>query len=258
MNTATSLLAIVLCAACGAAPDATSDGGAEGSSQQALSNKDFDVDFANCAEFVGIGLVPTENAQPFVPAGYTLANVGTQAMVVVRVSKCASALIDGKAVAETVTSQIGITLQGPDTTADLNNYTIAYATNQPRLHARLQAAGLTASNTKGLSLSLANGALLAAATSPRSSSFEVTGSAAVPPGPPSPFVASWWATGVHGAVRARTVFSAINFNFGASTSLTTAPGTILASLIGGTTLSFPILDSYNTFAGSHLEVRDTD
>jgi hypothetical protein len=32
----------------------------------------------------------------------------------------------------------------------------------------------------------------------------------------------------------------------------------LATLIGGTTLSFPILDSYNTFAASHLEVRDTD
>jgi hypothetical protein len=258
MKTATSLIAIVLCAACGGAPDATSDGVAVGSSQQALSNKDFDVDFANCAEFVGIGLVPGENAQPFVPPGYTLANVGTQAMVVVRVSKCASAVIDGKVVSDIITSQIGITLQGPDNTADLNNYTVAYATNEARLHARLQAAGLTADNSNGLSLSLASGSLVATATSPQSSSFQVTGSAAVPPGPPTTFVASWWANGVHGAARARTVFPAINFNFGATTTLTTAPGTTLATLIGGTTLSFPILDSYNTFAASHLEVRDTN
>lgn len=258
MKTVTSLLAILLCGACGGAPDATSKEGATGSSQQALSNRDFDVDFANCAEFVGIGLVPAENAQPFVPAGYTLVNAGTQALLVVRVAKCQSAVIDGKTVGETITSQIGITLQGPDNTADLNNYTVAYGTNQAPLHARFQAAGLTTDNTDGLTLALANGSLLAEATSPPSSSFQVTGSAAVPPGPPTTFVASWWANGVHGAIRSRTAFPAINFNFGAATTLTTAPGTTLATLIGGTTLTFPALDSYNTFTASHLEVRDTD
>lgn len=258
MKSASLLLALGLCAACGGAPDATGDGTVAGSTQQALSNKDFDVDFANCAEFVGIGLVPAQNAQPFVPAGYTLVNVGTQAMVVVRVTKCASAVIDGKSVQETLTSQIGITLQGPDGTADLNNYTVAYGTNQALLHARLRAAGLNADNTNDLSLSLAGGALSAIAGSPHSSSFAVSGSAAPPPGPPTTFIASWWANGVHGAVRSRTVFPAINFNFGASTTLTTAPDTTLAALIGGTTLTFPALDSYNTFAASHLEVRDTD
>ena len=67
MKTATSLLAIVLCIACGGAPDATSDG-AEGSSQQALSNKDFDVDFADCAEtdliVAGVGAIARGRASP--------------------------------------------------------------------------------------------------------------------------------------------------------------------------------------------------
>jgi hypothetical protein len=71
------------------------------------------------------------------------------------------------------------------------------------------------------------------------------------------FIASWWADGNHGVVRARTVFPAIRFGASATT-LTTPAGSELAELIGGTTLTFPILDSYNTFGSAQLQVRDTD
>jgi len=255
MKLAASFL-IVLCVGCGAAPEAGEE--RLGATRQAASNKDFDVDLADCSEFAGIGLVPAANAQALVPAGYTPVAIGAQAMVVVRVAKCASAVIDGKGVGETSTAQVGVSLQGPDASADINNYTVFYATNQARLHARLQAAGLRADNSNDLALSLAEGSLLATSASPHSSSYQVSGSAQTPSAAPVQFVASWWADGVHGAVQSRTVFPSIVFFTGASTTLTTAAGTELASLIGGTSLSFAILDSYNTFPSAHLEVRDTD
>ena len=255
MKVAASLI-IMLSVGCGSALDA--DEAALGAAEQALSNKDFDVDFSGCTEFAGIGLVPAANAAPLVPAGYTLVQVGAQAMVVVRVARCSSAVIDGKNVGQTITSQVGITLQGPDASADINNYTVFYATNQARLHARLQAAGLRADNSNDLGLSLSGGALHATSGSPHSSSFDVSGSAQAPSAAPVQFIASWWGEGVHGTVQARTVFPNISFFTGASTTLTTDAGTELAALIGGTTLTFPILDSYNAFASAHLEVRDTD
>jgi hypothetical protein len=255
MNRAT-LLIVLSCVGCGTGPGF--DGESVGSSEQALSNKDFDADFSGCSEFAGIGLVPAAGATPLVPAGYTPVLVGSQALVVVRVAKCASAVIDGKSVGETITSQVGVTLQGPDGSADINNYTVLYATNQARLHARYQAAGLRADKSNALSLSLSAGALLAASASPHSSSFSVSGAAAVPTAAPGQFIASWWGEGNHGTVQSRTVFPSIAFNTGAVTTLTTSSDTELASLIGGTSLTFPVLDSYNTFSSSHLEVRVTD
>lgn len=257
MKTATLLFATLLCAGCGGPNENDPSDADAGSSQQALSNADFDVDFADCAEFAGLGLVPASNAEALVPPGYSLLRLGDQAIVVVRVARCAGAVVDGKSVGETLTSQVGITLLGPDA-ADINNYTVFYGTNQPLLHARLRAAGLANDLSNDLALSLSGGALLASSASPHSSSFQVAGSAALPSLPPTTFVASWWGNGVRGVIRSRTVFPAIRFYFGASATLTTAADTDLARLIGGTTLSFPVLDSYNTFPSSHLEVRDTD
>lgn len=249
----TAMFLIVSCVGCGAAPGV--DDEQVDASSQAVSNKDFDVDFAGCAEFAGIGLVPAANARPLVPAGYTLVEIGTQAMIVVRVAKCSSAVVDGKSLGETITTQVGITLQGPDASADINNYTVAYATNQARLHARFQAAGLSADKSNDLGLALAGSALLASSAAPHYSSYQVSGTAQVPTAPTGQFVASWWGDGVHGTVQSRTVFPNISFFTGASTTLSTASGGELASLVGGTSLSFPILDSYNTFASAHLEVR---
>ena len=55
MNRAT-LFVVLSCVGCGTGPGF--DGEIVGSSEQALSNKDFDVDFSGCSEFAGIGLVP--------------------------------------------------------------------------------------------------------------------------------------------------------------------------------------------------------
>ncbi len=246
-----------LCAGCGAVDQVADPEAASGARQEALSNKDFDVDFSDCSEFAGIGFVPASSALAYVPAGYTLAVNSNDALVVVRVARCAGAIVDGKPVGPTITSQVGITLQGPDDSADINNYTVFYATNQARLHARFQAAGVTADNSNDLELSLDAGALVAQSASPHSAGYQVSGTASVPSSPATTFAASWWANGVHGVVQSRTGFPQIRFGV-ASTTLVTTPGSPLASLLGGSALTFPVLDSYNTFSSAHLEVRRGD
>jgi hypothetical protein len=254
----TLLTSLVMCVGCGAAPESASESeGSVASQTSAVSNKDFDVDFTNCAEFAGIGVVPAANARPRVPAHYTLAGDTNNAVIVIRVADCASSVVDGKSLGATRTAQIGITLAGEDTTAHINNYTLAYSTNQARLHARFQGAGLDADLSNDLDFALVSGALNTASSSPHTPTFVGQGSAAVPTASPTQFIASWWGDGNHGVFRSRTVFPAIRFG-GSTMTLTTPAGSALATLIGGTSLTFAVLDSYNTFPSSHMEVRDTD
>lgn len=251
-----ALMAVAVCAGCGAeGPEAELEEG--GVQQSALSNKDFDVVFSGCAEFAGIGFVPAARARPLVPAEYALAGDAQNAIAVVRVARCQNAIVDGKSVGPTLTSQIGITIAGGDATADINNYTIAYTTNQAKLHARYQAAGLETDKAKTLSLELVGAQLTARSSSSKTPEFKVLGTATVPTNPPSTFIASWWADGRHGVVQSRTAFPNIRFG-DAVTTLTTPQRSELADLIGGRTLTFAALDSYNTFASADLEVRVTD
>ncbi|HVR19716.1 MAG TPA: hypothetical protein VMS65_08470, partial [Polyangiaceae bacterium] len=162
-----------------------------------------------------------------------------------------------KAQGETITSQIGISVAGQDTTANINNYLLFGATNQAVLHARLEGAGLDADNSNGLSLVLSGGTLSVASASSHTPAFQVNGSAADPTAAPVQFIASWWADGDQGVFRMRTVFPAIRFS-SSTMMLTTPAGSALANLVGGTSYTFALLDSYNSFPSSHLEVRDTD
>jgi hypothetical protein len=249
---------LLICVSCSAAPDDGPETFDRASSRtSALSNKDFDVTFAGCAEFAGIGFVPAANARPLVPTSYSLAGTAANAVVVVRVVRCSSSVVDGKSLGETLTSQIGISVTGQDTTADINNYTLFYATNQPLLHARYEAAGLKTDQTNEIDLELSGAKLEADSSSSKTPEFEVEGASAVPTAAPVQFVASWWGNGPHGVVRSRTVLPTIRF--GSSTvTLTTPLGSALAKLAGSTQLKFALLDSYNTFASAKLEVRVTN
>jgi hypothetical protein len=253
------LVSMVACMGCGAEGlEGETSAEVEGEAQSALaSNKDFDVDFSDCAEFAGLGFVPAARARPLVPASYALAGDAQNAIAVVRVASCANAVVDGKSVGRTITSQLGIMVAGGDASADINNYTVGYATNQAKLHARFQAAGLKTDKSNDLLLQLVGTKLTAHSSSSKTSEFDVRGTAAVPSSAPTTFTASWWGNGVHGVVRSRTTFPTIRFGT-ASTVLTTPASSDLGHLLNGTTLTFAALDSYNTFSTAHLEVRDTD
>jgi hypothetical protein len=250
-------LLVLMAVGCGDAGRAAEQVGALAEEAELASNKDFDVQFDDCTVFAGLARVDMARARALVPAEYTLLDDGGSARMVVRVASCAEVTVDGKSGGETIVSHIGIGLVGPDATVNLNNYTLWYATDNSRLHARLTAAGVNADNSNQLAIAFADGTLSVSSSSSHTPSFTVEGSATLPVNPPVPTSASWWDNGSRGAIRSRTVLPEIQFGT-ASTVLTTPADSALADLIGGTTLTFPVLDSYNVFPGGIMEVRDTD
>jgi hypothetical protein len=84
--------------------------------------------------------------------------------------------------------------------------------------------------------------------------YQLLGTAIAPNAAPTAFTASWWYDGDAGEkIQMLTVFPAIRFG-SASMTLTTPAGSELAALLGGTSLTFPVLDSFNAFPQAHMEV----
>jgi hypothetical protein len=247
------VLALVFCMSCaGADPE---DLGAE---PQALVGRDLNVDFSGCTEFAGIGFIPAANARPLVPARYVLAGDATNALIVVRTARCKQALVDGLKSRSGTLSQIGIGLVGPDTTADINNYTLWYTTTDPLLSAGLLTRGVRAEldpslrfafepSGAGGSLSVTDHPLFAPA-------YQLLGPVVTSTAASVTFTASWWRNSAAGTAHMRSTFPAIRFGGGTMT-LTTDPHSALGRLIGGASLTFPALDSYNSFDSAHMVVH---
>lgn len=220
---------------------------------------DFGVDFTDCTEFAGIGFVPAANVAGLVPPGYTIAPAGDDALVVVRVVHCGGISVDGKRAQPGSLAQIGVTLVGPDATADIDNYTLWYATTSGGLHGKLVSAGVASVVDANLAYAFTpdgsgSGALaIDVSPPPQAPSFTVDGVADAPVAAPVPFVARWWADGHRGTVTMTTDLPDIVFS-SASTALDTPAGSALAAVIGGTSMTFPVLDSYNAFPYAHMDV----
>jgi hypothetical protein len=91
-------------------------------------------------------------------------------------------------------------------------------------------------------------------TAPGGSAYQLDGAAALPGSAPVRFMANWWFDGKHGRVLMRTDFPQIRFS-DATVTLTTAANSDLAALIGGPSLQFAILDSYNAFDSALMQAR---
>ena len=246
--------AVLVVGCAGADPEAV------GEQQNALGGSDLAVDFSGCTEFAGIGFVPAANARPLVPARYVLASDASNAVIVVRTAQCEQTRIAGRKSLRGTLSQIGINLVGPDSTADINNYTLWYTTTDPLLAAALLSKGVRAEPDPSLRFVLrpsSTGGTLSVKDDPlRAPAYQLLGPVVTPTAAPVAFTASWWQDGLAGSSQMRTVLPAIRFSSGTMT-LTTDPRSALGRLIGGASLTFPLLDSYNSFDSAHLVVHQS-
>jgi len=239
----------------GLPPESPTDRPTDG--QGALFIGDLNVDFAGCTESAGIGFVPAEKARPLVPARYVLAGDAANAVIVVRTVHCDQTTVGGLRSPPGSISQIGISLVGPDATADINNYTLWYTTTDPLLAAGLLAKGVKAELDPSLHITLlpsGTGGTLSVNDHPLlAPAYQLAGAVVTPTAAPVSFTASWWQNGLGGTSQMRTVLPAIRFST-ATTTLTTDPHSALGRLIGGSSLTFPLLDSYNSFASAQMVV----
>jgi hypothetical protein len=221
-------------------------------------NKDFVVQFDNCAEYVGIGLVPAERVRPLVPNQYALALSGSNAQLVVRVVNCVNVSVDGKKSGPARTAQIGVTLASTaDPNFQIDNYLLWFVTNSGKLHGKLEAAGIKNGNDQQLQfvfdpISEDGGTLTIDVDAPRFPSFPLFGNASYPSSPPQEYLANWYADSKQGTLLMQTSFHQLRFGK-AELVLTPTPDSELADLIGSTSLEFTGLNSYNEWSTATMQ-----
>lgn len=234
----------------------------QGSTLQAAAKKkpkkSLEVNFSGCTEFAGLTFVPTENVEGLVPPEYPLAHFTTEAeaVVVVRVAKCSSVQVKGGRARAGTVAQVGVTLAGPDATSDINNYTLWYATDNKELAHELTKLGVDAEYSRDVDYEFAGGSGTGSfdisVSAPHVPDYSLSGTATAPTQAAVPFVASWWYETCQGTVQMRTDLPQIQF--GASAMTLSATGADLRDIVGSGPVTFPALDSYNTFAQAEMIV----
>ncbi len=205
----------------------------------AETHKAFTVQFSDCSEFAGWGPTSLAVAQTLVPAGYTIAGASNgNAAVVVRITRCAGAKVEGTKAVPTILSQIGINLVAPDGTGDINNYTLLYVSNNPFLVQAFRAAGVPARFDPAIAYdytlngAATGGTLYGAVQNAGVPAYFVYGAEGEPPaGSAQVFLANWW-YGANQKIKQSTDFPSISFGT-SSVAVYTALESPLSLLFGG-------------------------
>jgi hypothetical protein len=220
----------------------------------------FDVGFASCREVANVGLLPTANARPLVPAQYTLlGDGGPSTPFVVRSVHCDSISVGNGSATPGDLIQIGFLIVGPDGDGDINNYTAYYDTSHARLAELLRMAGVPAKNVPILSESVTvdadgSGIYDFQVPAPFEPTLEFAGPVGAPVGGPIPFVANWWATASGVTVKMSSTFPQL-FIADNDVTLTVPAGSALANLLGTTTVSsWPVLKLFDHFPSAEMHV----
>jgi hypothetical protein len=217
------------------------------------TNTDFQVNFSNCVESIGVGLVPTNNAQQYIPAGFILVGAGQPVTpLVVRTAKCAITFNNQTRIGEIV--QIGAVIVPPDGTGDINNYTFFYYTDDLRLASRLFLTGVPAQFVPIIDYQQgADNSFSVRVPLPGIPHFTVSGTVMPSPNPAGSFTANWWRKSLRGRVKMNTNVPVINIG-GANLELKSNPNGLLGQIIGGETLGFPAVQQFNSFANAQMNV----
>lgn len=214
------------------------------------------VEFTGCVESIGVDLIATEKARALVPADFVLAGEDEPVTpIVVRTANCNGIAVDGHPPKAGKVVQIGVVIVPPDFTGDINNYTLWYYTSHNKLAKRLREFGIDAQHVGNIKYPLGDGSprpFYVAIPKPGNPSFWIEGTVSVPANPAS-FNANWWVKVNGGSVKMATQVPEILIG-GADLTLMTHPAGPLGELIGGSSMSFPELQQFNTFPGADMDV----
>jgi hypothetical protein len=214
----------------------------------------FSVQFTDCVETIGVGLVSTDLARALVPPEFILVGEGSPVTaIVVRTATCGGIAVAGHKPKPGIVVQIGVVIVPPDFTGDINNYTLWYYTSDAKLAEHLQSLRIDAQHVPNLESSTGNGEFHLTLRQPGSPLLSIDG-LVWPAAPAGSFESNWWVKSSRGTVKLNTLVPDISIG-PADLLLTTASNSALASLIGGTTLGFPIIQQFNPFPAAVMTVR---
>jgi hypothetical protein len=215
------------------------------------------VEFTDCVESIGVGLVSTQRARPLVPSQFQLAGDATVTPLVVRTSRCGGISTDGHKPKPGAIVQIGLVIVPPDFTGDINNYTLWYFTSDGKLASELNKRGVDARHvpTIDYDLDLDSGSLRVAVAQPGQPRLTLGGTVEESTNPAGSFEANWWKA-VDGTTKMDTKVPLI-FIGSAHLTLQTDPNEALGRLLGSGSAGFPLLEQFNTFPSAHMTVTSS-
>jgi len=220
-------------------------------------SQDFQVNFSDCIESIGVGLVPTPNVRPFVPAEFILAGDGQPVTpLVVRTARCSISVSGNDSrVGEIV--QTGAVIVPPDGTGDINNYTLFYYTSDLRLALRLLLSGVGAQFVPTIDYHKRNdNSFSVRVPVPGIPRLTISGTVTPSSQPAGSFVANWWQKTFSGNVKMNTNVPIIKIG-GANLTLNTNTNSILGQIIVGDTLNFPVIQQFNSFANAQMNITSS-
>ena len=221
--------------------------------------RELHVTFTNCTEFAGLTAISRSAVADLVPAGFTLAEFGPdRAGGVARVARCDGVSVDGSKPVPGSVSHIGVNLVSPDGTGDINNYTLLYVTDNPRLALRLRQFGLPVRLVPAITYEVTPSGtqleLYAAVATLAGETYFMHGlETDPPPGMAVPFLANWWYADRNARLRMSTDIPAIGIG-GADVAFYTARASDLGAVFGANRTTFPLLSMRGTFAVGNMTV----
>lgn len=219
----------------------------------------FAVEFTESVESIGVTLLPTSQVEELVPSGFHVVGEGQPVTpIVVRSANCRIS-VDGHRAKVGTVLQIGAVIVPPDFTGDINNYTLWYYTSDGKLAQGLKKLGVKAQHVPTIDFeqlpSCDDGpdSFHVVVPRPGKPALRLDGEVTPSGTPAGTFTANWWVETDRGTVKMQTFVPEI-FIGGADIVLTAEAKSSLSDLIGGQTLSFPILQQFNIFETALMDV----
>jgi hypothetical protein len=218
------------------------------------------VEYIDCDEFAGVGVVSVASVAPLVPDDYTIVDVGGgQAPFVAQAGRCREIRVNGRRGRPGIFAQVGVSVAPPLTPGQGDFYQLAFATTSARLAARLRALGVNARFAPRLAYRISAGDVLTIdVPRPRPYAFRIEGPIVRPDpeAPPNPLtVFNYYAQSRRaGNILQENAVSGIRFGQGPGVRLV-ARGRRLRSIVGSAPFAFPFFSAPEVFDRVELDVQ---
>lgn len=226
-----------------------------GIGREAKAANSLAVDYAGCAESIGVttvaraalaSLLPSDYGARYGFGGFGSIPGSNDAQIIIRSVRCDNASLNGADLGTVINSQIGVITARSDAedldgvaANGIDNFQLEFATSSDQLAAAMGALGIAAIFDTDLSLTF-TGNTVSNNSSPL---FTATGSHDLPTVPsPGGFIAHWWSPTSAADIQSRQVIPAIDFNFGGNLAVTPGSSGPLLALLGpgSTTMDIPL------------------